>query len=116
MAEKERRYLGGSRMEGAEPEERMEDWFKEGGTTNEFEEGEVVRGRAQSFLVDIGEDDSCARLGEGMHSREAHARAPTRDERDLAGEVIRRVHGCFLSWMDVVLLGGRQSERGLIRT
>ena len=45
MAEKERRNLGGSRTEGAEPEERMEDWFKEGGTTSEFEEGEVVRGR-----------------------------------------------------------------------
>ena len=76
---------------------------------------EVVRGRAESFLVDVGEDDSCARLGEGMHCREAHARAPTRDKRDLAGEVVRRVHGCFLRWMDVVLLGVRQSERGLIR-
>src|SRR5689334_14972759 len=59
MAEKERRYLGGSRMEGAEPEERMEDWFKEGGTTNEFEEGEVVRGRVvhvgtSEVLVDVG--------------------------------------------------------------
>jgi hypothetical protein len=76
---------------------------------------EVVRGGAESFLVDIGEDDSCARLGEGMHRGEAHARAPTRDERDLAGEVIRRVHGCLLRWMDVVLPGVGQSERGLIR-
>src|SRR5881296_1284971 len=59
MAEKERRNLGGSRTEGAEPEERMEDWFKEGGTTSEFEEGEVVRGRVvhvgtSEVLVDVG--------------------------------------------------------------
>src|SRR5437868_7073976 len=59
MAENERRYLGGSRTEGAEPEERMEDWFKEGGTTSEFEEGEVVRGRVvhvgtSEVLVDVG--------------------------------------------------------------
>ena len=59
MAESERRYLGGSRTEGAEPEERMEDWFKEGGTTSEFEEGEVVRGRVvhvgtSEVLVDVG--------------------------------------------------------------
>src|SRR5499425_1374670 len=59
MAKDERRYLGGSRMEGAEPEERMEDWFKEGGTTSEFEEGEVVRGRVvhvgtSEVLVDVG--------------------------------------------------------------
>ena len=49
MAKEERRYLGGSRMEGAEPEERMEDWFKEGGTTSEFEEGEVVRGSGRAW-------------------------------------------------------------------
>ena len=59
MAKDERRNLGGSRMEGAEPEERMEDWFKEGSTTSEFEEGEVVRGRVvhvgtSEVLVDVG--------------------------------------------------------------
>src|SRR5437868_3410193 len=59
MAKEERRYLSGSRMEGAEPEERMEDWFKEGGATSEFEEGEVVRGRVvhvgtSEVLVDVG--------------------------------------------------------------
>jgi small subunit ribosomal protein S1 len=59
MAKDERRYLSGSRMEGAEPEERMEDWFKEGSTTSEFEEGEVVRGRVvhvgtSEVLVDVG--------------------------------------------------------------
>src|SRR2546421_232358 len=59
MAKDDRRNLGGSRMEGAEPEERMEDWFKEGSTTNEFEEGEVVRGRVvhvgtSEVLVDVG--------------------------------------------------------------
>jgi len=60
MAKDDKRHLGGSRMEGAEPEERMEDWFKEGGgTTSEFEEGEVVRGRVvhvgtSEVLVDVG--------------------------------------------------------------
>src|SRR5260370_781027 len=59
MAKDERRNLDGSRMEGAEPEERMEDWFKEGSTTSEFEEGEVVRGRVvhvgtSEVLVDVG--------------------------------------------------------------
>src|SRR5205823_13186097 len=59
MAKDERRNLGGSRTEGAEPEERMEDWFKEGSTTSEFEEGEVVRGRVvhvgtSEVLVDVG--------------------------------------------------------------
>jgi len=59
MAKDERRNLGGSRMEGAEPEERMEDWFKEGSTTSEFEEGEFVRGRVvhvgtSEVLVDVG--------------------------------------------------------------
>ncbi len=59
MAKDERRSLGGPRTEGAESEERMEDWFKEGGTTSEFEEGEVVRGRVvhvgtSEVLVDVG--------------------------------------------------------------
>src|SRR5438046_1164920 len=62
MAKDDRRNLGGSRMEGAEPEERMEDWFKEGSTTSEFEEGEVVRGRwvrvATSEVLVDGADKS----------------------------------------------------------
>ena len=51
--------LGGPREEGGEPAgERMEDWFREG-TTSEFEEGEVVRGRVvhvgtSEVLVDVG--------------------------------------------------------------
>src|SRR2546425_2468601 len=51
--------LGGPRKEGHEPaEERMEDWFHEG-ATSEFEEGEVVRGRVvqvtpTEVLVDVG--------------------------------------------------------------
>ena len=55
-----RNTLGDARKEGAEPaEERMEDWFKESSTTNEFEEGEVVRGRvvhlgSSEVLVDVG--------------------------------------------------------------
>jgi small subunit ribosomal protein S1 len=54
-----RRDLGNPRMEGEGAEERMEDWFKEGSTTSEFEEGEVVRGRVvhvgtSEVLVDVG--------------------------------------------------------------
>ena len=51
--------LGAPRKEGDEAaEERMEDWFQEG-TSSEFEEGEVVRGRvvqvtATEVLVDVG--------------------------------------------------------------
>jgi small subunit ribosomal protein S1 len=54
-----RRNPGGPRMEGEGAEERMEDWFKEGSTTSEFEEGELVRGRvvhvgSSEVLVDVG--------------------------------------------------------------
>ncbi|MBI4269012.1 MAG: 30S ribosomal protein S1 [Candidatus Rokubacteria bacterium] len=51
--------LGGPHGEGGEAaEERMEDWFREG-PTSEFEEGEVVRGRVvhvgtSEVLVDVG--------------------------------------------------------------
>ena len=51
--------LGGPRKQGHEAaEERMEDWFREG-ATSEFEEGEVVRGRVvqvtpTEVLVDVG--------------------------------------------------------------
>ncbi len=54
-----RSNLGGARKEGGEPtEERMEDWFQDG-VTSEFEEGEVVRGRVvhvgtSEVLVDVG--------------------------------------------------------------
>jgi small subunit ribosomal protein S1 len=53
-----RNKIGASRTEGAEAEERMEDWYTEG-TTSEFEEGEVVRGRvvhvgSSEVLVDVG--------------------------------------------------------------
>jgi small subunit ribosomal protein S1 len=55
-----RRNLGGPRKEGGNQvaEERMEDWFQDG-TTTEFEEGEVVRGRvvhvgSSEVLVDVG--------------------------------------------------------------
>jgi len=52
--------VGGPRMEGeGADEERMEDWFKEGSATSEFEEGEVVRGRvvhvgSSEVLIDVG--------------------------------------------------------------
>jgi small subunit ribosomal protein S1 len=52
--------IGGPRAEGeGADDERMEDWFKEGSTTSEFEEGEVVRGRvvhvgSSEVLIDVG--------------------------------------------------------------
>jgi len=52
--------VGGPRMEGeGADEERMEDWFKEGSTASEFEEGEVVHGRvvhvgSSEVLIDVG--------------------------------------------------------------
>ena len=55
-----RKTLGGPRKEGDTAEERMEDWFRDtAGTTSEFEEGEVVRGRVvhvggSEVLVDVG--------------------------------------------------------------
>jgi small subunit ribosomal protein S1 len=59
MADETRKNLGAPRTEGEGAEERMEDWFKEGSTTSEFEEGEVVRGRVvhvgnSEVLVDVG--------------------------------------------------------------
>src|SRR5512142_3026938 len=54
-----RSTLGAPRKEGGpEAEERMEDWFHDG-VTSEFEEGEVVRGRvvhvgSSEVLVDVG--------------------------------------------------------------
>src|SRR2546423_7696223 len=59
MADETRKNFGAPRGEGEGAEERMEDWFKEGSTTSEFEEGEVVRGRVvhvgtSEVLVDVG--------------------------------------------------------------
>ena len=51
--------------------------------------------RVSSLMSD--KTHRCARLGEGTRRGEPHARARTRDERDLAGEVVRGVHGCFLT-------------------
>jgi len=59
MKKDDNNTLAGARKEGHEPaEERMEDWFREG-ATSEFEEGEVVRGRVvhvstSEVLVDVG--------------------------------------------------------------
>jgi small subunit ribosomal protein S1 len=59
MKKDDNNTLADARKEGHEPaEERMEDWFREG-TTSEFEEGEVVRGRVvhvgtTEVLVDVG--------------------------------------------------------------
>jgi small subunit ribosomal protein S1 len=59
--DKQSSNLGRPRKEGGEDmaEERMEDWYREGGTTTEFEEGEVVRGHvvhvgSGEVLVDVG--------------------------------------------------------------
>src|SRR2546425_12178485 len=61
MEKDERKPLGSLRKEGGQEqvEERMEDWFQESVATNEFEEGEVVRGRVVHIgtgevLVDVG--------------------------------------------------------------
>src|SRR5436190_3399475 len=61
MEKDDRKPLGTLRKEGGQEqaEERMEDWFKESVATNEFEEGEVVRGRvvhvgSSEILVDVG--------------------------------------------------------------
>jgi small subunit ribosomal protein S1 len=61
MEKDDRQPLGNLRKEGGheQAEERMEDWFKESVATNEFEEGEVVRGRVVhvgtgEVLVDVG--------------------------------------------------------------
>ena len=58
--DQQRMDLGGPRKEGGNQvaEESMEDWFQDG-TTTEFEEGEVVRGRvvhvgSSEVLVDVG--------------------------------------------------------------
>jgi len=59
MKKDDNNTLADARKEGHEPaEERMEDWFREG-ATSEFEEGEVVRGRVvhvgtSEVLVDVG--------------------------------------------------------------
>ena len=59
MKKDDNNTLAGARKEGLDPaEERMEDWFQEG-ATSEFEEGEVVRGRVvhvgtSEVLVDVG--------------------------------------------------------------
>jgi hypothetical protein len=70
---------------------------------------EVVHAGAESVLVDIGQDHRCARLGEGTRRGEPHGRARTRDKRDLAGEVVRRVHGCFPT-LDGSRAGGRSAS------
>jgi small subunit ribosomal protein S1 len=61
MEKDNRKPLGTPRKEGGheQAEERMEDWFQESVATNEFEEGEVVRGRVvhvggSEILVDVG--------------------------------------------------------------
>jgi len=61
MEKDDRKPLGSLQKEGGDEqdEERMEDWFKESVATNEFEEGEVVRGRvvhvgSGEVLVDVG--------------------------------------------------------------
>src|SRR2546427_2920826 len=61
MEKDDRKPLGTLRKEGGheQAEERMEDWFNESVATNEFEEGEVVRGRvvhvgSSEILVDVG--------------------------------------------------------------
>src|SRR4051794_13268953 len=58
------------------------------------EVGQLVGGRAQRLLVDIGEHDRGARCGESAGSVKPHpgAGAGAGDKGDLAGEVVGRVH------------------------
>src|SRR5438445_3477402 len=69
--------LGALRKEGHDAaEERMEDWFHEG-ASNEFEEGEVVRGRvvqvtATEVLVDVGYKSEGDRKSTRLNSSHAN--------------------------------------------
>ena len=59
---------------------------------------EVVHGGAGSLLL-MADKTTAAPAWAKARLWRAHARARTRDERDLAGEVIRKVHGCsLLGW------------------
>ena len=54
--------------------------------------GQLVGRGAQRLLVDVGEHDGGAGGGEGAGGVEPHAGAGAGDERDLAAEVVGRVH------------------------
>src|SRR4051794_2598390 len=56
------------------------------------EVGQLVGGGAKRLLVDVGEHHRGARCGESAGGAEPHAGAGAGAERDLAGEVVRRVH------------------------
>jgi hypothetical protein len=55
--------------------------------------GEVVGGRVEVIVVDVGEDHSSAGLGESLRGGQSHAGPGSGDQRDLAGEVVARIHG-----------------------
>jgi hypothetical protein len=54
--------------------------------------GQLVGGSRERVLVDVGEHDGRAGCGEGPGGVEPHAGAGAGDERDLAAEVVGRVH------------------------
>ena len=54
MANETRRNLGTPRMEGEAAEERMpDDWFKEGSSSNEFEEGDVIATTGSGGMITL---------------------------------------------------------------
>jgi hypothetical protein len=53
---------------------------------------QIVGRGAQRLLVDVGEHDGGTGRGEGVGGVEPHAGSGAGDERDLAAEVVGRVH------------------------
>jgi hypothetical protein len=64
--------------------------------------GECPLSCRQCVGVDVGQCHRRAGLGEGPRRGQAHARAGAGDERDLPGEVVRRVHNFPFRWLRVV--------------
>jgi hypothetical protein len=79
---------------------------------------QLVGGRAERVVIDVGQDYSGAGLGEGLRGDEAHAGAAASDQGDLAGEVVTRVHE--FSWKLLHRLAAvddhRRSAQGRRRT
>src|SRR5207244_10927460 len=52
---------------------------------------EVLLHRGERGCIDVPEDDSCAGLRKLLSCCQAHTRAGTRYQRDLAGEIVGRI-------------------------
>ena len=62
--------------------------------------GQLVGGDAHGVLVDVGEHDGGAGAGERAGGVAAHAASRAGDQRDLAVEVVGRVHGVTMTLID----------------